>query len=79
MPATVSETNLKSTIGQDRSGHLALLCVERAYVNRVDIEKAIDKFLSKNVVPSSFSNRFLDQKSLLIYFKSMLAHGNLSY
>ena len=78
MPATI-EPATKSTIGQDRSGHLALLCIERAYVNRVDIGKAIDEFSSKNVVPSSFSNRLLDQNSLAIYFESMLAQGNLSY
>ena len=34
-------------MGQDRLNHLALLCFERAYVNKVDIEKVIDEFSSK--------------------------------
>ena len=32
---------------QDHLGHLALLCIELAYVNRVDIERVIDEFPSK--------------------------------
>ena len=29
---------------QDRLSHLTLLCIERAYVNIVDIEKVTDEF-----------------------------------
>ena len=32
------KTNLKSTMGQDCLCHLALLCTERAYVNRIDFQ-----------------------------------------
>ena len=73
-------------MGRDRLSHLALLSIEGAYVNRVDIEKVIDEFSLKKVVPNSFSNRFLDQKTLVIYFESCkktelvnftLAKGNL--
>ena len=80
------KTNLRSTMGRDRLSHLALLSIEGAYVNRVDIEKVIDEFSLKKVVPNSFSNRFLDQKTLVIYFESCkktelvnftLAKGNL--
>ena len=43
--------NRKQTLevlwGQDRLKQLALLCFERAYVNRVDFEKVIDEFSSK--------------------------------
>ena len=59
------KTNLRSTMGQDRLNHLALLCFECAYVNRLDIEKVIDEFSSKKVVPSSFSNQFSDKKTLI--------------
>ena len=38
------KTNLRSTMGRDRLSHLALLSIEGAYVNRVDIEKVIDEF-----------------------------------
>ena len=70
--------------------HLALLCIERAYVNIVDIEKVIDEFSSKKkkkFIPSSFSNRFLYQNMLVIYFESckeselvnsVLSKGNLN-
>ena len=34
-------------MGQDRLNHLAPLCFERAYVNRVDLEKVIDQFSSE--------------------------------
>ena len=50
------KTNLRRTKEQDRLSHLALLCFERAYVNRVDVEKMID----------SFSNHLSDQKALVI-------------
>ena len=36
-------------MGWDRLRHLALLCIEHAYVNRVNIEKRIDEFSSENV------------------------------
>ena len=36
-------------MGKERLSHLALLCIERAYVNRVHIEKVIDKFSSKKI------------------------------
>ena len=39
--------NLRSTMGQDHLNHLALLSIERNYVNRVGIEKVIDEFSSK--------------------------------
>ena len=78
MLATVNETSLRSTLGDDYPGHLALLCIGRTYVNRVDIEKVINEFSSKKVVPTSFSNQLLDQKILVIYFESMLIKRNLS-
>ena len=31
------KTNLKSTMGQDYLSHLAILCIDRTYVNRLDI------------------------------------------
>ena len=40
------KTNLRSITGQDRHSHLALLCIERAYVNRVDFQPI---FRPKNV------------------------------
>ena len=60
------KTNLKSIMSQDCLNHLAILCIERAYVDRLDTEKVIDEFSSKKVVPSSFSNQFLDQKTMVI-------------
>ena len=47
---------------QDHLSHQELLCIERAYVDRVDIEKVVDEFLSRKG-RFSFSNQ-------LIYFKS---------
>ena len=41
------KTNLKSTMGQDCFSHLAILCIERAYVNRPDIVKVTDEFSPK--------------------------------
>lgn len=41
-------------MGKERLSHLALLCIERAYVNRVHIEKVIDKFSSKKVCSKFF-------------------------
>ena len=38
------KANLRSTMRQDRLSHLTLLCIERAYVNIVDIEKVTDEF-----------------------------------
>ena len=55
---------------QNRLSHPALFGAERAFVNRVDIEKVIDEFSQKKLIPSSFSNRFLQQKILVMYFKS---------
>ena len=78
MLATVNETNLRSTMGDDYPGHLALLCIDHTYVNRVDVEKVINEFSSTKVVPTSFSNQLLDQKILVIYFESMLIKRNLS-
>ena len=81
------KTTPRSTMGQeDCLSHLTLLSIECAYFNRVDIEKLFDKLSSKKIVPSSFSNQFLDQKTLVIYFESckknelvnsMLTKGNL--
>ena len=52
----------------DRLSHLALLCIKSAYVNSVDIQKMIDEYAWKDVVLSSFSNRVLDQNTLVIHF-----------
>ena len=41
------KTNLKSTMGQDCFSHLAILCIERAYVNRLDIVEVTDEFSPK--------------------------------
>ena len=41
------KTYIRSTMGQDRLSHLALLSIERAYANRVDINKVIDVFASR--------------------------------
>ena len=41
-----SETNCRSIMGQDRLSHLVLLCIERAYVNKVDFQPI---FRPKNV------------------------------
>ena len=38
---------LKVTMGQDCLIHVALLCIERPYVNRLDIEKVTDEFSPK--------------------------------
>ena len=35
------------TMGQDCFSHLAILCIERAYVNRLDIVKVTDEFSPK--------------------------------
>ena len=79
--------SLRNTMGQDRLNHLAPLCFERAYVNRVDLEKVIDQFSTRKVVPNSFSNQFSNQKTLTICFESrkkyelmnsILANGSLS-
>ena len=32
------KTNLRSTMGQDYLSHLALLCIDSVYVNRVDFQ-----------------------------------------
>ena len=40
------KANLRSTMEQDHLSYLALLCIERAYVNRVDIKKLLDEFSS---------------------------------
>ena len=58
----------RSIMGQNCLSHLALLCFEHAYVNKVDIEKAIDKFSSEKVrskfffqpifIPNSVSDLF---------------------
>ena len=41
------KTNLKSTLVQNCPNHLALLSIERAYVNRLDCKKVIDEFSSE--------------------------------
>lgn len=43
-------------------GHLALLFTGCAY------GKVINEFASNKLVPSSFSNQFLKQNTLVIYF-----------
>ena len=32
------KTDLRNTMGQDRLSHLALLCIKRAYINRVNFQ-----------------------------------------
>ena len=54
--------------GQDRLSHLAVLCIKHAYISRLDVEKVIDEFSSKNVhsklffqpvfIPDNLSNLF---------------------
>ena len=41
------KTILKSTMGQDCLSHLAILCIERTCVNRLDIEKVTEEFSPK--------------------------------
>ena len=36
-------------MGHDSLSHLALLCIERAYIIREDTEKATDEFLPKKL------------------------------
>ena len=50
-------------MGQDCLSHLALLCTERVYFNRVDIEKVTDEFPSRKNLFKFFFQRSLDQKS----------------
>ena len=58
------KTNLKSTIGQDCLSHLAILCIERAYVNRLDLEKVIDEFSSKKGRSKFFFQLIFRQKNI---------------
>ena len=44
-----TKPSFKSTIGQDCLSHRAMLCIERAYVNRLDIEKVIDLNIVKKM------------------------------
>ena len=37
------KTTLRSIMGQDLLSHLALLCIERAYVNRIDFQPILDQ------------------------------------
>ena len=37
------KTTLRSIMGQDLLRHLALLCIERAYVNRIDFQPILDQ------------------------------------
>ena len=53
----------RSSMGQDCLSHLALLCTERVYFNRVDIEKVTDEFPSRKNLFKFFFQRSLDQKS----------------
>ena len=64
------ETKLRIIMGKGRPNHLALICFEHSYVNRVDIGKVIDEVSSEKVVQSSFLNQFSDQKTWMIYFES---------
>ena len=41
----------------------------KAPVFGLHIEKVVDKFASKNIVPSSFFNQFLGQNTLVIHFE----------
>lgn len=41
------KTNLRCTKAGNRPGHLALLRIKYAYLNRVNIEKITDQFSSK--------------------------------
>ena len=58
------KTNLKSTIGQDCLSHIAILCIERAYVNRLDLEKVIDEFSSKKDRSKFFFQLIFRQKNI---------------
>ena len=42
----------------DRLSHLALLCIKHAFINRVDIEKAVGELLSEKVRSNLFSTNF---------------------
>ena len=59
-----------SAIGKGLLSHLALLCVEHAYVNSVDVEKLLTTFHQKKFVPGSSSNQCLCQTTPVIYFES---------
>ena len=46
-------------MGENRLSHLARLCIEHAYVNRVDTEKVIDEFSSqKSLLQVFFPTNF---------------------
>ena len=58
------KTSLKSTLGQDCLSHLALLCIGRAYITRLDIEIVIDEFSSKKGRSKFFSQPILRPKNI---------------
>ena len=39
----IAKTNLRRVMGQDILSHLALICIERACVNRVDFQSILDQ------------------------------------
>ena len=64
-PFTVSQRpkiNLKRTLGQDSLIHLTLLCIERAYANRVHIQKLINEIVSKEGLSKFFFQQIFKLK-----------------
>ena len=51
-------------MGQDCLSYLALLCIERVYVKRVDIEKVTDEFPSKKIFFKFFFQPIFRQKKV---------------
>ena len=41
------KTYIRSTMGQERLSHLAILSIERGYANLIDINRVIDIFASR--------------------------------
>ena len=60
--------NLSSTMGQDRLSHLALLCIERAYVRRGDNQKVTDRLSSEEGRPKFFSQPIFRPKIIGYFF-----------
>ena len=63
-------------MGQDRLNRLAPLCLERAYVNRADIQKVTNEFSSKKVIPSFFSHQFSDRKTMRRFALNLVKNVN---
>ena len=53
---------------QDRLSHLALLCIERAYANNLDIDEVVDVFaLSKKRSHTFSDSKLKNQTDLSLY------------